>query len=212
VHEFEALQALAEYDPELVSRALRPVLSRPLPQDPIPAEPEPAPLVVRAVRSPGTLAPKALLVVRAASSVTPLRRLVTASLRSRVALDLVLNDVLKLELLRRTIAGGLAGIDAVVVEATFDPAEGALMLATRPGDTPAQGGMTADPASVRRLVWDHRALMNEVHLEQPDVVVGLNPSGFHEFLGLEKLVASAPREVEAAVAYLLEQPAVGEGR
>lgn len=204
VHEFEALRALAEHDPELVSHVLRPVLAQPLPQDPIPAEPDPAPLVLRAVRSPGTLGPKALLVLRAATSVTPLRRLVAASLRRRSGLDLVLNDVLKLELLHGTISGELVDTEGVAVEATFDPADGALTLATRAGAAPAPTVPAVAPAGVRRLVWDHRGLMNEVRLKEPDIVIGLNPSGFHEFAGLQQLLTSAPREVAAAIAYLLE--------
>jgi hypothetical protein len=203
IYEFAELPTVAAYDETLVSHALEPVLSPPLPQDPIPPKPDDPPLPLRVLRHPGDYAPKLLLML-GVSRDTPLRRVLAASFRAEGAPRLVLRDVIRLEILRRMIGGGLAEAEGVAVETVWDSADGALTLTTRPSAASERTGSRIEPTGVRRIIWDHSALTDRIRLKRPRLEISLDPRGFHEFEGLERLMSTAPHDVVAAIDYVLE--------
>jgi hypothetical protein len=150
-HRFAALGELARSEPDRLLAALEP-LFRPRPAAPMHELHGPMASVSRLLSSPERLTARRAAALRAVVTSKELRRLLRAYLRSSEAraetpLDLLLRDLFRLTLVRRSRT-----------RLELDTERKALIYRTSVGSS--QGGVTLEPATVQSLeliVWDRSA-------------------------------------------------------
>ena len=188
------------------------------------------PVMTRFVESPGDFFRKAYISTRLGLSIAPLRTLVGQYLmdpriRREVRYHDLMNDLLKLDIVRRVRRGNLKARQPFHLSVDFDVETGVIMLTSialsRSGDivvdreSRAKGGSAIVPTQleevlkrglVKRFVWDHSAMSLEIvyaPVGQKSITVGIGTGGIHRFDALVQLARHHPAQMTAALMPIL---------
>lgn len=182
------------------------------------------PLLSRLIHNPAGIVRKALAAWRLLRHDRGARRMLTAyrrqpGLRQAVGVHALLDDLLRLDLLRAARRGTLRTCQAFTVAWDYD-AEAAILVAVSrrgPGsagpDRLAAGIDALGQGRIHALVWDHAAVAPQVVYRVGRsgwLTFTLGPGGVYRFRALERLYAADVREVGGALVSMLgahERPA-----
>ena len=182
------------------------------------------PLLSRLIHNPAGIVRKGLAAWRLLRHDRGARRMLTAyrrqpRLRQAVGVHALLDDLLRLDLLRAARHGTLRTCQAFAVSWDYDPAAAALVAVSRRGPGPAgPDGLAAGidalgQGRIQALVWDHAAVASQVVCRVGRsgwLTYTLGPGGVYRFRALERLYAADAREVGGALVSMLaarERPA-----
>jgi hypothetical protein len=203
-YQFAALSELARRRPELLVEVLAPLFEPPagavLERQALEKR---QPALQRLATAPRAAATRGLLALRVALATRELRRLLlgyarNARARREVAPAALLEELLKLRLLRDAARGALAGVRIDV-----SVHDGTLTFTTVPHEAvgAANGaavGALLD-ARTKRIVWDHSAVGTRVVHPDAAVEVSLGTDGVYEFHALAALTQHLPAETAEAL-------------
>jgi Glycosyl transferases group 1 len=177
------------------------------------------PVFSRLIENPGNFFTKAYLGARIALVVPALRALVRRyvtdrSLRREIAYHELMNDLVKLDVIRRARGGTLRARQPFEVTVGFHPESGVLMLTSvppSPGDVETIGTGRAPSGLLEALregrvtliIWDHSAFSLQIvyaPIGSEWVTIGVGMGGIHRF---ETLTRLARRHPEAAASILV---------
>jgi Glycosyl transferases group 1 len=178
-------------------------------------------VIDRLIDNPNDFFVKAYTSTRIGLGVGPLRALVTQylkdpQLRRHASYDSMLNDLLKLDIIRRVRLGILRARQPFQLSVDFDAGAGLVMLTSTPvgaGDDVAGEGRSRSTVGdsvlrtgleevlqrglVKLIVWDHSALSLEIvyaPLGRKWITVGIGRGGIHRFDVLVQLARHYPAE------------------
>ena len=187
-------------------------------------------VVDRFIDNPNDFFVKAYISTRIGFGSAPLRTLVgqylrDPQLRRRVPCADLMNDLLKLDIIRRVRRGVLRARQPFQLSVDFDAGAGLVMLTSRPlpnreevaGETAARsaGGVPVAPAQlaealrrglVKLIVWDHSALSLEIvyaPLGRRWITVGIGRGGIHRFDVLVQLAQHHPTQTTSLLMPIL---------
>jgi hypothetical protein len=194
-HQFEALAALADVDPEAVQRAVAELSAAPTQPSRTRTEPKRLPLPLHILRHGSHYARKAahlyLLMRRYPALRHLLHSAVSGSAAAQVPPRAIVADVLLLEALRGAARGRVVGVEAL--DASLE--DGVVTIQSRRRRrTAALPHVEGAPL----LRWDHSEVDRQALLETEVGVVsyGLLPVGVHEFSALQDAVESGETWLE----------------
>jgi hypothetical protein len=150
---------------------------------------------------------KGFLVMRTLMTDGDLRPLLGLGRRLGAPLDRLLREILELSLLRRAVNGSLLPAQPFVVRAEFDVSRKSLCFISLPVDPSVPAGGT-DPGVIRAAVragevkvieWDHRALGGMIHLDSPNMAIGVGFEGLETFTVLAGIGQQDPSALERAL-------------
>jgi len=172
----------------------------------------PGPIVGRALRNPSEFLHK-LVDLALALRVEPLRRLLAIRLHDAAAagagpLWQLVEDLLKIDVVRRARAGTLVSTRPFAIEVSHDPASGVLLLISvgSPASRRTAAAMEAIAGAVRQVIWDHGELGLEVSatLRRHRVVtLSLGEGGVYTFQAISSLCRLAPARTVPQLGSLL---------
>jgi hypothetical protein len=182
------------------------------------------PLVSRLIHNPAGIVRKGLAAWRLVRHDRELRRILTSyrrqpGLRQRVRVHALLDNLLRLDLVRAARQGTLRTCQSFTVEWEYDPAAAALVAVSRKGPGSAGSALTAEAIDalgqgrIRALVWDHAAVAPQVVCRTGRsrwLTFTLGPGGVYRFQALEELYQADVRGVGGALVAILaagERPA-----
>ena len=188
-------------------------LLRRLPLGPV----RPGPFAGRFLRNPVGFIRKGAAITRMYLGSRAVRALLLARgrdevLRGKVPLWQLLEDLLKLDVARRSISGAVRSPLPFHVDPSIDPADGTLLLTSSPG---AAASSRLPPGleesirlgDVRQVVWDHSELALEVTFATGRsgwMTLSLGSGGIHRFAALSTFCREAPRLIAGPLASILE--------
>jgi hypothetical protein len=188
------------------------------------------PVMTRLIENPGDFFMKAYVSTRIGLSIAPLRTLVGQYLRNprirrQVRYHDLMNDLLKLDIIRRVRRGVLNARQPFQLSVAFDAEAGLVMLtsmalrqsADAVGESesrPENGGAIVPTelekalkrGLVKRIVWDHSALSLEIvyaPVGQKSITVGIGTGGIHRFDALVQLAQHDPAQMTSALMPIL---------
>ncbi len=194
------------------------------------------PVLARLVQNPGDFFAKGFVSTRIGWGAPNLRKLVMQYLRDRVLRRAVgyhelMNDLVKLDVVRQARTGVLKARQPFRVLVRFDPATGALTVMSEPGGNSPPGlhteEMSGNPATdfrgvlleafrarqIKVIAWDHSALGLQV-VYQPSgskwVTIGVGAGGVYRFDALAELARRHPDEVAGILVAMLAGDSVVE--
>jgi hypothetical protein len=154
---------------------------------------------------------KGFLAMRTLLADRDLRPLFRLGRRAGAPLDRLLREILELSLLRRAAGGGSLPRQSFTLDAEFDAGRKSLCFVSTPvgGAAPkAASALGAIREAVRAgdlkvIEWDHRALGGKVHLDRPQMDVGIGFEGLENFTVLAGIGRENPSALERALAPVL---------
>ncbi|MFI5388011.1 MAG: hypothetical protein ACHQ50_18035, partial [Fimbriimonadales bacterium] len=155
------------------------------------------------------------LALQALLSDRDLRSVYRGARRLGIPVDVVLEEILELHLLRQAARGALAMKEKFWVDVEFDPSTGSLRFVSVPGeDGRRETDAVLDMARtallgnrVTAVEWDHRAVAATVSLERPTVDVGVGSDGLKSFSLLRDVGAREPTLLQHVLG-----PAIGPAK
>jgi len=150
---------------------------------------------------------KGLLVLRTLMTDRDLRPLLRLGRRAGAPLDRLLREILELSLLRKAAGGALLPAQPFTLRSEFDTARKALCFVSVPvGHSAAAREAQNDAARVavragelKIIEWDHRALGGMIHLDQPQMEVGIGFHGLESYTILAEIGRRDPPALERAL-------------
>jgi len=120
-------------------------------------------------------------------------------IRQEVKFLRLVEDLMKVALLRQALAGRVPGLSGINIGVCYDPHQGLLLFRSREAAGPRSNGMSVSeeggyplqPANgrfLRRILWDHSAIDSYIFcpvFRFTRVAILLGPQGVHEFQALE---------------------------
>jgi len=175
------------------------------------------PLLSRLIHNPAGIVRKARAAGRLLRHDRTARRVLTEYLRQpgarrAVGVHALLDDLLRLDLIRAARHGALRTSQAFTVAWQYDAAAGALMAVSRRGvgspgpDRLAAGIDALRQGRIRALVWDHAAVASQVVCRvgrSGSLTFTLGPGGVYRFRAFEQLYATGAREFGDALVSML---------
>jgi hypothetical protein len=188
------------------------------------------PVMARLIESPGDFFRKAYVSTRLGLSIAPLRTLMGRYLRDphirrQVRYHDLMNDLLKLDIIRRARRGTLKARQPFQLSMDFDAETGLVILRSmalgksedmlrasesRPERGGAIGSAQLEEAVkrglVKLIVWDHSALSLEIvyaPVGQKPITVGIGTGGVHRFNALAQLAQHDPAQMASALTPIL---------
>lgn len=149
---------------------------------------------------------KGLLVMRTLMTDRELRPLVRLGRRIGAPLDRLLREILELSLLRKA-AGALLPAQPFILRTEFDASRKSLCFVSLPighsakaQESPADAIRAAVRAGeVKVIEWDHRALGGMIHLDHPNMAIGIGFEGLESFTVLAEIGQHDPTAFERAL-------------
>jgi hypothetical protein len=162
---------------------------------------------------------KGLLVMRTLMTDRDLRPLLRLGRQAGAPLDRLLREILELSLLRKAASGSLASGQEFTLRTEFDPDRKSVCFVSVPGRAAAQAherGTSATRDAIRAgelrvIEWDHRALGGIIHLDHPQMEVGIGFDGLESFTVLAGIGLLHPSALERALSPALEPVPSGVG-
>jgi hypothetical protein len=173
------------------------------------------PMLSRLIQNPQNFALKASTTWRIALTTPPLRSLLAAYLGARragarIPLFELLDDVRKLDIIRRALAGRLMTPHPFDVVARRDAGSGVVTLTSTPRTTDGVDGRRAEEADIEGpiavLLWDHSALGHQVVYalgRRRWLTASVGPGGVHRFDAVVRLLQRRPDLVRPVLAGIL---------
>jgi hypothetical protein len=187
------------------------------------------PVTTRLLEHPGDVLVKTYVATRIGLGVGPLRTLVAqylsdSELRRQMPYHALMNDLLKLDLIRRVRAGILRTRQSFELSVEFDAGTGQVTLTSTPrrkpanvvGESPPRGGEPGvrsveledalKRGLVKLIVWDHSASSLEIvyaPLGRRWITVGIGTGGIHRFEMLARLAERDPARMASVLIPML---------
>jgi hypothetical protein len=155
---------------------------------------------------------KGLLVLRTLMTDRELRPLLRLGRQAGAPLDRLLREILELSLLRKAASGSLQSGQQFTLTTEFDLDRKSVCFVSVPAGHGApvpdgQTGATRDAVragGLRVIEWDHRALDGMIHLDHPQMEVGIGFDGLETFTVLAEIGLMHPSALERALGPALE--------
>jgi Glycosyl transferases group 1 len=142
-----------------------------------------------------------------------LRQMYLEGSRSGMSRDRLLEELLKLSLLRRAARGELRALDKFTVTSEFDEANGSLRFVSRPdpcvqpiGEPSGTLRSALVAGAVRAIEWDHSAVGETVRLRKPRVDLRIGQDGHKNFDLVAQIGRRKPALLERALAPVIRVP------
>jgi hypothetical protein len=149
---------------------------------------------------------KSTLALRAAIGDAQLRPIYREGRRAGMAVDSLLDEILKLSVLRSAASGKLRADDRFAVVSEFDAADGSLRFVSQREDADqsvnGSSRVVRDAllaGSVKAIEWDHRAMGPTLWLRKPRVELVIGKDGFKSFTLLAQIGQRKPALIERAL-------------
>jgi hypothetical protein len=194
--------------------------------------------MTRLIDNPGDFVRKAYVSARIGLGTAPLRTLIgrylgDPTIRRQIRYHDLMNDLVKLDVIRRVRGGTLRARQPFHVTVGFDAEAGLLMLTSIAprtsedgavnGDARAQSDGVLEPAQleealkhgrVKVIVWDHSALSLEIvyaPLGRKWITVGIGTGGVHRFDALIRLARHDAAWMTSVLMPILRGEPLGRG-
>jgi hypothetical protein len=148
-----------------------------------------------------------------------LRRIYREGRRDGMPRRGLLDELLKLHLVRLAASGRLASVDTFSVSVAFDPVRGALrFISTRDGveadgeSSPEMPTEAQLAGSLKVIEWDHSQLGNSVRLTKPRIEVGVGQDGRKSFPLVADIVRRRPELLGEALTLAIRPARMPAGR
>jgi hypothetical protein len=154
---------------------------------------------------------KGFLAVRTLLADRELRPLLRLGRRAGAPLDRLLREILELSLLRKAADGALLPGQSFTLSTEFDAARQAVCFVSTPigyeasprADETAQVRDLLRTGGLKVIEWDHRALGGRVHLDRPQMEVGIGFEGLESFTVIAGIGRKDPKALERVLAPVL---------
>ena len=131
----------------------------------------------------------------------------------------LLDELLKLHVVRQAASGRLAAENTFSVSVAFDPLPGVLQLISTPDGAEAAGESSPEmpteaqlAGSLKVILWDHSRIGNSVRLTKPRIEVGVGHDGRKSFPLVADIVRRRPELLGKALTLATRPARMPAGR